>query len=52
MGLLPRRPSYTSFEHSSNGERLHGALNYRSPDRFYQEWAQDQTNGEFLWIRP
>lgn len=46
--LLEAKVLAEDYRHFYNSERLHGALNYTSPDRFHQTWVHDQTNGECL----
>lgn len=46
--LLEAKVLSEDYQEIYNTERLHGALDYQTPDRFYRAWNHDQTNGKCL----
>ncbi len=46
--LLEAKVLAEDYRNFYNAERLHGALDYRSPDAFYRAWRNDLNSGECL----
>lgn len=46
--LLEAQVLAEDYRHFYNTERLHGALNYTSPEQFHEAWVHDRTNGKCL----
>lgn len=46
--LLEAKVLAEDYREIYNTERLHGALDYQTPDQFYKAWIHDQEHGECL----